>query len=48
MRTRGNERVSVRQGYGYGCRYYRGHGILAVTFMSIQKKMDVVHALLSL
>jgi hypothetical protein len=21
MRTRGNERVSVRQGYGYGCRY---------------------------
>jgi hypothetical protein len=29
-------------------RYYRGHGILAVTFMSIQKKLDVVHALLSL
>jgi hypothetical protein len=21
MRTRGNERVSVRQGYDYGCRY---------------------------
>jgi hypothetical protein len=21
MRTRGNERVSVRQGHGYGCRY---------------------------
>jgi hypothetical protein len=21
MRTRGNERVSVRQGYGYSCRY---------------------------
>jgi hypothetical protein len=21
MRTKGNERVSVRQGYGYGCRY---------------------------
>jgi hypothetical protein len=21
MRTRGNERVSVKQGYGYGCRY---------------------------
>jgi hypothetical protein len=21
MRTRGNERVSVRQGYGYGCSY---------------------------
>jgi hypothetical protein len=37
----------------YSClfsRYNCGHGqgILAVTFMSIKKKMDVVHALLSL
>jgi hypothetical protein len=36
--------VFIKVLYSYNC----GHGILAVTFMSIKKKMDVVHALLSL
>jgi hypothetical protein len=36
--------VFIKVLYSYNC----GHGILAVTFMSIQKKMGVVLALLSL